>query len=112
MNTLSYANCMFNTQVSEPWFTESFPPLAIFYGTLDYLVLGRPLVERIRSSEPDGASHALLCSPEADAYINATVKLVKAVALQDYEHLDMLIGVNAVEDCYLAIREMIEETRP
>ncbi|KAL8280822.1 hypothetical protein RQP46_006826 [Phenoliferia psychrophenolica] len=93
MNTLSYANCMFDTRVTEPWFTPSFPPLAIFYGTLDYLVLGRPLVERIRSNEPD-------------------VKLVKAVALENYEHLDMLLGVNAVEDCYLAIREVIEQTRP
>lgn len=36
---------------------------------------------------------------------------MKTVALENYEHLDMLLGVNAVEDCYLAIREMIEDTR-
>lgn len=61
-------NCIFDTSESQPWFPASFPPLAIFYGTRDTLVLGKPLVERIRNNEPN-------------------VRLLKAVALEDYEHL-------------------------
>lgn len=56
---------MFDTRSSEPWFPASFPPLAVFYGTLDTLVLGKPLVERIRSHEPN-------------------VRMIKAVALENY----------------------------
>ncbi|KAM0755767.1 alpha/beta-hydrolase [Meredithblackwellia eburnea MCA 4105] len=92
MNVFSYENCIFDSSVSEPWFPNTFPPLAVFYGTLDTLVLGRPLVDRLRQSEPN-------------------VDLAKVVSLENYEHLDPLFGVNAVEDCYLAIRDMIEETR-
>jgi lysosomal acid lipase/cholesteryl ester hydrolase len=80
MANLSHTNCIFDTSIQEPWFPQSFPPLAIYYGTLDYLVLGKPLVQRIRDNEPN-------------------VRLVKAVALENYEHLDMVWGVNAVTDC-------------
>ncbi|KAM0790644.1 hypothetical protein ACM66B_004505 [Microbotryomycetes sp. NB124-2] len=92
MSKLSYNNCVFDTQTREPWFPRSFPPLAIFYGTRDMLVLGKPLVERIRQHEPN-------------------VDLRKVVALQDYEHLDMIWGVNCVQDCFYGIKEMIEETK-
>mgnify|MGYP001589895709 CR=1 FL=1 len=61
---------MFDTQVAEPWFTPSFPPLAIFYGTLDHLVLGAPLVARIRSSEPSGALSSRLPSSLTDMRVN------------------------------------------
>jgi lysosomal acid lipase/cholesteryl ester hydrolase len=33
------------------WFDERFPPLSIFYGGRDYLVLVEPLLERIRENE-------------------------------------------------------------
>lgn len=92
MSVLSYDNCMFDTTAREPWFPASFPPLAIFYGTLDTLVLGKPLVERIRSHEPD-------------------VRMIKAVALENYEHQDPLWAYTAVQECYLGIREVIEETK-
>ncbi|KAK4052430.1 cholesterol esterase [Microbotryomycetes sp. JL201] len=92
MSKLSYNNCIFDTQTREPWFPRSFPPLAIFYGTRDMLVLGKPLVERIRQHE-------------------VNVDLRKVVSLQDYEHLDMLWGVNAVEEVFFGIKEMIEETK-
>ncbi|KDE09404.1 hypothetical protein MVLG_00310 [Microbotryum lychnidis-dioicae p1A1 Lamole] len=92
MSNFSYTNCIFNTHSAEPWFPRSFPPLAIFYGTADTLVLGKPLVERIREYEPN-------------------VRLVKVVALDDYEHMDMIWGVNAVPECFLGIRDMIEETK-
>ncbi|GAA6038415.1 hypothetical protein JCM8097_007637 [Rhodosporidiobolus ruineniae] len=92
MNIFSERNCVFDTTVTEPWFPPSFPPLAIFYGTLDTLVLGKPLVERIRSHEPH-------------------VRLVKAVALENYEHQDFIWAHTAVKECYYGIREMIEETK-
>ncbi|GAA5940671.1 uncharacterized protein JCM15063_006319 [Sporobolomyces koalae] len=93
MSVLSYDNCMFDTRSNEPWFPASFPPLAVFYGTLDNLVLGKPLVERLRSHEPN-------------------VRLVKAVALENYgQHQDPLWAYTAVQECYLGIREMIEETK-
>ena len=56
------------------------------------LITGKPLVERIRQHE-----------------IN--VDLRKVLSLQDYEHLDMLWGVNAHLEVFPAIREMIEETK-
>jgi lysosomal acid lipase/cholesteryl ester hydrolase len=68
MANLSYNECIFDLSIREPWFPLSFPPLAIFYGTTDTLVLGKPLVDRIRSSEPN-------------------VRLLKAVPLEAYEHL-------------------------
>lgn len=69
MANLSYTNCIFDTSITnEPWFPASFPPLAVYYGTMDYLVLGKPLVERMRNHEPN-------------------VRLLKAVALENYEHL-------------------------
>lgn len=71
MSNFSYNNCILDTETREPWFPPSFPPLAIFYGTLDTLVLGKPLVERIRAHEPN-------------------VKLIKTVALEGYEHMDMM----------------------
>ena len=33
------------------WFDEDFPPLSIFYGGKDYLVLTEPLLERIKERE-------------------------------------------------------------
>ncbi|GAA5897401.1 uncharacterized protein JCM6883_006688 [Sporobolomyces salmoneus] len=113
MSVLSYDNCMFDTRSSEPWFPASFPPLAVFYGTLDTLVLGKPLVERIRSHEPN-------------------VRMIKAVALENYgisirkheevftdlqflvvarRHQDPLWAYTAVQECYLGIRDVIEETK-
>lgn len=68
MANLSYTNCVFDTSAREPWFPAAFPPLAIYYGTTDTLVLGKPLVERLRGSEPN-------------------VRLLKAVPLLNYEHI-------------------------
>ncbi|GAA5909956.1 hypothetical protein JCM5296_002544 [Sporobolomyces johnsonii] len=93
MGVFSYANCVFDTTATEPWFPPSFPPLAVFYGTLDTLVLGKPLVERIRSHEPH-------------------VRMLRAVALENYgAHQDPLWAYTAAKECYPGIREMIEETR-
>jgi pimeloyl-ACP methyl ester carboxylesterase len=92
MSKLSYNNCVFDTQTQEPWFPRSFPPLAIIYGTADGLVLGKPLVERIRASEPN-------------------VDLRKVVAVEGYEHQDPLWARDCVETCFGAIKDIIEETK-
>lgn len=34
------------------WFDKRFPPLSIFHGGRDFLVLVDPLLERIRKQEP------------------------------------------------------------
>lgn len=68
MANLSYNNCVFDTSIDQPWFPASFPPLAIYYGDIDYLVLGKPLVDRITRSEPN-------------------VRLLKASELVNYEHI-------------------------
>lgn len=87
MANLSYTGCIFDLSIREPWFPASFPPLAIFYGTTDYLVLGKPLVDRIRSSEPN-------------------VRLVKAVGLENYEHLgeDLFLRLLRDDEEYSLIR--------
>ena len=77
MGVLSVENCAFDTTTTEPWFPPSMPPLAIFYGTLDTLVLGKPLIERIRSHEPH-------------------VRLVKAVALENYGALPLSLATTCV----------------
>lgn len=92
MANFSYNNCIFHTETDEPWFPNSFPPLAVYYGTLDYLVLGKPLVERLKSYE-------------------ANVRLLKTVALENYEHLDMLWGVNAVSEWCLRLFPRCCETK-
>lgn len=40
MASFAEYGCMFDVNVQTPWFPPGFPPLAIFYGTMDYLVLG------------------------------------------------------------------------
>ncbi|TNY22584.1 Alpha/Beta hydrolase protein [Rhodotorula diobovata] len=92
MGVLSVENCAFDTTTTEPWFPPSMPPLAIFYGTLDTLVLGKPLIERIRSHEPH-------------------VRLVKAVALENYEHQDPLWAHTAHKECYPGILEVLVATQ-
>ncbi|GAA5840703.1 hypothetical protein JCM9279_007408 [Rhodotorula babjevae] len=92
MGVLSVKNCAFDTTTTEPWFPPSMPPIAIFYGTLDTLVLGKPLVERIRAHEPH-------------------VRLVKAVALENYEHQDPLWAHTAVRECYPGILEVLQATQ-
>ncbi|GJN92484.1 hypothetical protein Rhopal_005514-T1 [Rhodotorula paludigena] len=93
MSIFSYKNCVFDTTTTEPWFPPSMPPLAIFYGTLDTLVLGKPLVERIRSHEPH-------------------VRLVKAVALENYEHQDPIWAHTAIKEVYPGILEVLQQTAP
>ncbi|BGP42182.1 cholesterol esterase [Rhodotorula kratochvilovae] len=92
MQIFSEQNCVFDTTTHEPWFPPSMPPLAIFYGTLDTLVLGKPLIERIRSHEPH-------------------VRLVKAVALENYEHQDFIWSHTAHKEVYPGILEVLRATQ-
>lgn len=92
MSKLSYNNCIFDTETREPWFPASFPPLAIIYGLDDTLVLGKPLVERIRQSEPN-------------------VRLVHVEAVEGAEHQDVIWGVNCVPEVFLPLKNVIESTK-
>ncbi|GAA93799.1 uncharacterized protein L969DRAFT_84752 [Mixia osmundae IAM 14324] len=92
MANQSYTGCIFDQQSPEPWFPPTIPPVAIWWGDIDTLVSGKPLLDRIKASEPD-------------------VNLVYECMLPNYEHLDMLWSVNAPQDCYAGIREVIEMTR-
>ena len=92
MSKLSYNNCIFETETREPWFPASFPPLAIFYGLDDTLVLGRPLVERIRQHEPN-------------------VELLHVSALENTQHNDTIWGVNAPVEVFADVKKVIEATK-
>lgn len=91
MSKFSYNNCIFDTETREPWFPASFPPLAIFYGLEDTLVLGRPLVERIRNNEPN-------------------VELAHVSAIDSYQHQDPIWGVNAHVEVFPDILKVLQAT--
>ncbi|KAH8921157.1 alpha/beta-hydrolase [Atractiella rhizophila] len=93
MSTFSWKGCIFKTDHLEPWWDHNFPPLMIAYGKLDTLVLGEPLVQRIKEREPD-------------------VRLVKVVALENYDHLDLTWSVDAVERVFVHIKDTIEDSAP
>lgn len=63
------------------WWDEHFPPLSIYYGGRDYLVLTEPLLERIEKQEK-------------------TVKVVRVKKLEEAEHCDFYWAADAVEWCF------------
>ncbi|SNX87939.1 related to YEH1 - steryl ester hydrolase [Melanopsichium pennsylvanicum] len=77
----------------EQWWDENFPPLSIFSGGMDFLVLTDPLIERIRKREK-------------------TVKLLRFKRQDEAEHCDHFWAADAVEWCFRDILEDIERTRP
>ena len=91
MSGFSHRGCIFDPRISEPWFPASFPPHSIFYGDIDYLVLGKPLVQRIQRIEKN-------------------VEMIHTVELQNYEHLDMIFGVDAFRTVFPAIKDTILQT--
>lgn len=92
MNTFTRTNCMFNTNMREPWFPPSFPPLTVIYGTHDDLVLGKPFEERLMRYE-------------------SNVEIVHMVALYQYQHMDMCYGVEAFKTSFPRILDTIQRTR-
>ncbi|CAO1638025.1 unnamed protein product [Parajaminaea phylloscopi] len=91
MASFSHRGCIFDPRMTEPWFPRSCPPLTVIYGDIDYLVLGKPFVQRLERYERN-------------------VRVVHAVELQGYEHLDMIIGVDAHRTCFPVIKDTIEAT--
>ncbi|KAJ1579453.1 hypothetical protein NDA11_006978 [Ustilago hordei] len=91
MSGFSHRGCIFDPRISDPWFPASFPPHSIFYGDIDYLVLGKPLVQRIQRIEKN-------------------IEMIHTVELQNYEHLDMIFGVDAFRTVFPAIKDTILQT--
>ncbi|OCF58990.1 lipid particle protein [Kwoniella mangroviensis CBS 10435] len=77
----------------ERWFDNRFPPLSIYHGGRDYLVLAEPLIERMEKKEKD-------------------VKVIKITKLDKSEHCDFYWAAEAVEWAYLSFMDDIESTRP
>lgn len=68
----------------QQWFEEHFPPLALYGGGRDRLVLTQPLVEHIRKHEPN-------------------VRLLRVKIQPEAEHCDHYWAADAVEWCFMDI---------
>lgn len=75
------------------WFDNRFPPLSIYHGGRDFLVLAEPLIERMKHKEKD-------------------VNVIKVTKLDQSEHCDFYWAAEAVEWAYLSILDDLESTRP
>ncbi|WVF69990.1 hypothetical protein IAT40_004775 [Kwoniella sp. CBS 6097] len=75
------------------WFDDRFPPLSIYHGGRDFLVLAEPLIERMEKKEKD-------------------VNVIKVTKLDKSEHCDFYWAAEAVEWAYLSFMDDIESTRP
>lgn len=91
MSGFSHRGCIFDPRVQEPWFPRTFPRHSIYYGNLDFLVLGKPLVQRIERNERN-------------------IEIVHAVELEGYEHLDYIMGMDAHRVVYPGIKDTIESS--
>jgi pimeloyl-ACP methyl ester carboxylesterase len=60
------------------WYDDRFPPLSIYYGGRDYLVLTEPLLERLKEKETD-------------------VNVIKVTKIDKSEHCDFYWAAEAVE---------------
>lgn len=76
----------------DQWWDENFPPLSIFSGGMDFLVLTDPLIERLEQREK-------------------CVKLLRFKRQDEAEHCDHFWAADAVEWCFRDILEDIERTR-
>lgn len=91
IHSFVYRGCVFDPRITRPWFGPSFPPLTVVYGTIDNLVVGKPLAERLLKYE-------------------SNVQIVHFVELQGYEHMDMVLGVDAYKTVFPKILDTIERT--
>ncbi|WFD42755.1 hypothetical protein MPSI1_001405 [Malassezia psittaci] len=74
------------------WYDDHFPPVSLFAGGQDRLVLIEPLLEHMRKHEPN-------------------VNLLRVKIQPQAEHCDHYWAADAVEWCFLDIMEDIERTR-
>lgn len=77
---------------ADKWWDSRFPPLAIYCGGMDFLVLTDPLIDRLETIEKD-------------------VRLIRAKRQEEAEHCDHFWAAEAVEWCFKDILEDIESTR-
>lgn len=68
------------------WYDERFPPLSIYYGGKDYLVLTEPLLERLEEKEK--------------------IKPIRTEMLDVSEHCDFYWAAEAVEQVFHSLRGM------
>ncbi|EFP80426.1 uncharacterized protein PGTG_06382 [Puccinia graminis f. sp. tritici CRL 75-36-700-3] len=87
----STRGCVLDPEV-ERWWDSKFPPLALYHGGKDFLVLAEPLIKRIETHEK-------------------SVDLIRNFKLEDGEHCDTFWHADAVEICFHLILEDIEKTR-
>lgn len=78
---------------AERWWDKRFPPLSIYSGGMDFLVLTDPLIERLETTETD-------------------VRVIRFKRQEEAEHCDHFWAADAVEWCFHDILEDIESTRP
>lgn len=83
--------CVFDPRLRRPWFPPTFPPLTVAYGTIDHLVVGKPLIDRLLAYE-------------------SNVQIVHILELQGYEHMDMVLGCDAYKVVYPKIKDTIVRT--
>ena len=91
---LDMKNLDFNTRQrgSTAWYDEQTPPFAMWVGGSDELVDGRRLLKRFeRGREPH-------------------VRLVHAKIIEEYEHLDVIWALDAIDKVGKEIREVIWKT--
>ncbi|PWN39160.1 alpha/beta-hydrolase [Ceraceosorus guamensis] len=91
MASFSHRGCIFDPRVQEPWFPRTFPRHTVIGGSLDMLVLARPLFARLEKFERN-------------------VDIVHAVELEGYEHLDFIFGTDAYRTTYPLIHETIQSS--
>lgn len=91
MAAWAHRGCIFDPRSEAPWFPPSFPPHSVFYGSVDMLVIGRPLADRLLEHERN-------------------VDVIHCVELDGYEHLDFLFAHDAWSVVYPGIRDSIEAT--
>ncbi|PWN27796.1 alpha/beta-hydrolase [Jaminaea rosea] len=90
MASFSHRGCIFDPR-QERWFPSTFPPHTIVYGTADYLVLGKPLADRMAQHE-------------------SNVKMINTVALEGAQHLDFIMAVDAIRTTFPAIHDCIQSS--
>ncbi|KAK4686553.1 lysosomal acid lipase/cholesteryl ester hydrolase, partial [Tremellales sp. Uapishka_1] len=92
------------------WFDSRFPPLSIYYGGRDFLVLTEPLLERLKVKEKDVnvIKVTKLDQSEVCEYHLSVIEETE----EYYQHCDFYWAAEAVEWAYLSILDDIESTRP
>jgi lysosomal acid lipase/cholesteryl ester hydrolase len=88
----STRGCTLDQTAPKWWDGKTFPPLSIFSGGMDFLVLTEPLLDRLENEESD-------------------VRLLRYKRQEEAEHCDHFWACDAVEWCFYDILEDIEATR-